>query len=38
MVDVRGHLAEEETVVFPRVRAACSERELTDLGTRVRTS
>jgi hemerythrin superfamily protein len=36
MVDIRGHLAEEETDVFPRVREACSERELTDLGSRVR--
>jgi hemerythrin superfamily protein len=36
IVDTRGHLAEEETDVFPRVRAACSERELTDLGARVR--
>jgi hemerythrin superfamily protein len=36
MVDIRGHLAEEETIVFPRLREACSERELTDLGTRVR--
>ncbi len=36
MIDIRGHLAEEETDVFPRVRAACSERELTDLGARVR--
>jgi hemerythrin superfamily protein len=36
IVDIRGHLAEEETNVFPRVREACSERELTDLASRVR--
>jgi hemerythrin superfamily protein len=36
MVDIRGHLAEEETDVFPRLREACSEQELTDLAARAR--
>jgi hemerythrin superfamily protein len=35
ITDVRGHIGEEETDLFPRLQAACSEQELVDLGAKV---
>ena len=36
ITDIRGHVAEEESDLFPRLQAACSEQELVDLGEKVR--
>src|SRR2546421_12328628 len=35
ITDVRGHVAEEETDLFPRLEAACTEQELVELGEKV---
>jgi hemerythrin superfamily protein len=35
ITDIRGHVAEEETDLFPRLRASCPEQELADLGAKV---
>jgi hemerythrin superfamily protein len=35
ITDVRGHIAEEETDLFPRLRAACTEEELVELGEKI---
>ena len=35
ITDVRGHVGEEETDLFPRLQAACSEQELAELGAKV---
>jgi hemerythrin superfamily protein len=35
ITDVRGHVGEEETDLFPRLQAACSEQELIELGAKV---
>jgi hemerythrin superfamily protein len=35
ITDVRGHIAEEETDLFPRLRAACTEQELVELGEKI---
>lgn len=34
--DVRHHIADEESVLFPRLHAACSAEQLADLGDKVR--
>ncbi|MEU5048083.1 hemerythrin domain-containing protein, partial [Streptomyces griseorubiginosus] len=36
MSEVRSHIAEEEQTLFPQLRVACSEKELDDLGDKVR--
>jgi hemerythrin superfamily protein len=36
IADIRGHVADEETDLFPRLQAACSEQELVELGEKVR--
>ena len=36
ITDIRGHVADEETDLFPRLQAACSEQELVELGEKVR--
>jgi hemerythrin superfamily protein len=35
ITDVRGHVAEEESDLFPRLATACSEEELVELGKKV---
>ena len=35
IADIRGHVADEETDLFPRLQAACSEQELAELGEKV---
>ncbi len=35
ITDIRGHVAEEETDLFPRLEAACSGPELAELGAKV---
>jgi len=35
ITDVRGHVGEEETDLFPRLEAACSDQELAELGAKV---
>jgi hemerythrin superfamily protein len=36
ITDIRGHVAEEESDLFPRLQAACSASELEELGEKVR--
>ncbi|MEU6356948.1 hemerythrin domain-containing protein [Streptomyces sp. NPDC047072] len=36
MSEVRSHIADEEQTLFPQLRAACSEKELNELGEKVR--
>ncbi|NEB03691.1 hemerythrin domain-containing protein [Streptomyces sp. SID13726] len=36
MTEVRSHIADEEQNLFPQLRAACSEKELDELGDKVR--
>ena len=36
ITDIRGHVADEENDLFPRLEAACSEQELVQLGEKVR--
>jgi hemerythrin superfamily protein len=36
MSDVRSHIAEEEQTLFPQLRVACSDKELNELGEKVR--
>jgi hemerythrin superfamily protein len=35
ITDIRGHVAEEESDLFPRLQATCSEQELVELGAKV---
>ena len=35
IADIRGHVGDEETDLFPRLQAACSEQELEELGQKV---
>jgi hemerythrin superfamily protein len=35
ITDIRGHVADEETDLFPRLRAACHSDELDELGAKV---
>jgi len=35
ITDIRGHVGEEETDLFPRLEAACSDQELAELGAKV---
>src|SRR3989440_11658153 len=36
ITDTRGHVADEETALFPRLQAACPEDDLVSLGEKVR--
>ncbi|MGW6982352.1 hemerythrin domain-containing protein [Streptomyces sp. NPDC054932] len=38
MTEIREHIAEEETVLFPRLRATCSAAALDELGEKVRSA
>jgi len=35
ITDIRGHVAEEENDLFPRLRAACGQEELDELGNKI---
>jgi hemerythrin superfamily protein len=35
VTDIRGHIAEEESDLFPRLRTACSEEDLVELGEKI---
>src|SRR5947199_4898430 len=35
ITDIRGHVAEEETDLFPRLQASCPQQELEELGTKI---
>ncbi|MGW7329667.1 hemerythrin domain-containing protein [Streptomyces sp. NPDC054840] len=38
ITEIRGHIAEEEGVLFPRLRSACSPEALAELGEKVRSA
>jgi hemerythrin superfamily protein len=35
ITDIRGHVADEETDLFPRLRAACTQEQLEELGEKI---
>jgi|SRR6266536_286350 hemerythrin superfamily protein len=35
ITDIRGHIADEETDLFPRLRTACGEQDLVELGEKI---